>query len=187
MTDDEFIEDMRTMLSPEPLAPAVTERVPWADRFHHPRRFFCPWVTHVALRLPTYGNKRHIGRLLLEWDKREWVIFQQSGGLEDPAREGPQTPVVPWLVHTDCDKRHRCPVCRHSGGFQEQMAQTGGYIRSWHVYTCQECGQRAANRFYLREHPCDRCRPFSHIRWRLRHSRMQFGNWLYEQRRKLRR
>lgn len=113
----------------------------------------------------TSGSKRAMGKWVKEWHLEDRNLWFRRG-FTGPC---PGYAAVPWLVHTDCDKRHRCPVCSTSGGWQNQMARTGGHIKRWHVYTCQACGQRASQRFYLREHPCDRCPMFSHLRRVPRH------------------
>lgn len=113
------------------------------------------------------GSKRKMSNWVKGWNDEEFAIWQHRG-YPDYAYPEPYA-AVPWLVRTNCDKAHRCPVCGVSGGLQDQMNETGGYIKGWHVYTCQTCGQRASKRFYLREHPCDQCPRFSHLRRMPRH------------------
>ena len=168
-------------LTGEPLPPPTVERVPWPDRLRHPRRLSAPWVMRAFAAEPRYSRKAALGRHLREWLDRGWAEYDRryplGGGCGNP---GPRRPVVPWPVHADCNKAHKCPVCGSYAGVYGQLEQTGGRVRYWRMYTCQRDGQQFARRFYLREHPCDRCRPFSHVRWRFRRARMDLDNWRYE-------
>jgi len=172
-------------LTGEPMAPPVVERVPWPGRLRHPQRLLRPWVMQAPNSPPRYGRKGALGKHLGKWLDREWGEYERRHPPGDYRQHpAPRRPVVPWPVHADCNKAHKCPVCSSYAGVYDQLEQTGGRVAYWRMYTCQRDGQRFARRFYLREHPCDRCRMFSHVRWRLRRARMDLGNWWYEWRRR---
>jgi hypothetical protein len=132
-----------------------------------------------------WGGRARTGKWLREWLDGEWDEhfrrYPAGGGRDHP---GPSRPVIPWPVHADCNKAHKCPVCGSYAGIDDQLEQTGGRVRYWRMYTCQTDGQQFAKRFYLREHPCDRCRRFSHVRHRFRMARLDLSNWWYEMRRR---
>lgn len=56
---------------------------------------------------------------------------------------------VPYLVHADLDKPHRCPSCHRSGASEV----TNWKVKVWRAYTCPHCGQRFARRLGLPWHP----------------------------------
>jgi hypothetical protein len=179
-------------LAGEPDPPPRVERMPWRDRFtvNIWRRPFPYLLARWQIIIPgmgpaAWGSKARTGRWLKEWLDGQWdehfIRYPMGGGRDHP---GPDRPVIPWLVHADCDKAHKCPVCRSYAGIDDQLDRDGGRIRYWRMYTCQHDGQRFARRFYLREHPCDRCRRFSHTRFRVRRMRLDLGNWWYEWRRR---
>jgi hypothetical protein len=183
--DDPELAAVIRALTDEPLPPPVTERVPWRGRFRHPRRLLSPWVTQPSGSPPRYGRKGALGKYLKRWLDSEWGDYWRrypmGGGRDHP---GPDRPVVPWPVHADCNKPHKCPACRSYAGVYDQLEQTGGHVRYWRMYTCQNDGQRFARRFYLREHPCDRCRVRDHIRLRLRIARWGLERWWFDWRRR---
>lgn len=184
LTDDPEGEAILRALAGEATTAPRIQKMGGRDRriFNTWRRpfpyLFARWEIVTEMGAVSWGSKRKVSRWVNQYYREDLAEWERNG-------PGPSYAAVPWLVHTNCDKRHRCPVCCHSGGFQGEMAATGGYIKDWHTYTCTICGQRTAKRFYLREHPCDRCRPFSHIRWRVHYSRLRLSNWWYEQRRRL--
>lgn len=145
MTDAEGENILRALAGePEP-PPRVVHN--WAGR----------WAVFYHDEIVLHGGRRKVGRWVREWLDAEWDAYLRLHDrpgvyMTDP---GPATPVIPWLVHADCNKAHKCPVCKSYAGINEQLDATDGRVRYWHVYICEMCGQRFARRFYLHEHPCD--------------------------------
>jgi hypothetical protein len=177
--DDPELEAVIRALTGEPEPAPVVVRMPWRDRrvLGTWRRPFPDLLARWQIVIPgmgpaAWGGRVRTGRWLKEWLDLEWAEhfrrYPMGGGRDHP---GPGRPVIPWLVHADCNKAHKCPVCGSYAGIDDQLEQAGGRVRYWRVYTCQTDGQRFARRFYLREHPCDRCRWSSHVRSRLRRAR----------------
>lgn len=115
---------------------------------------FRPWSVDSPQGYCTSGSRGYVGDWITEWDRLEW----QDWFAAHPDGAGPEVPrpvgtCVPWVVHADIDKAHRCPVCRDSGGIQDQMTAYGYPWRNRHVFTCTRCGQRFAWRWYLPSYP----------------------------------
>jgi hypothetical protein len=113
-------------------------------------------------------SRRAVSRWVTQYQHDEWNAFMAAHSDDGQWPPGPAGICLPWLVHTDIDKYHRCPVCHTMAGIRAQMEATGGYIRNRHVYTCSEfhhddngeiipdwypCGQRFSRRWYLPGYP----------------------------------
>lgn len=101
------------------------------------------------------GRKHAVGRWVREWNDLEWEEFWEEfpdGADYDPATS-PRSVSVPWVVHTDINKAHRCPVCCTGAGVWEEIEQHGYPRRNRHVFTCTRCGQRFTDRWWLPGYP----------------------------------
>lgn len=154
MTDAEG-ENILRALAGEPPSPPRIVRNTWADRrlfntWGAPFPYLLhPWQIVCEQGFVTSGRKRSVSKWYQQWDREEWDDWLNSG------RPAAHYAAVPWLVHADCNKAHKCPVCKSYAGINEQLDATDGRVRYWHVYICEMCSQRFARRFYLHEHPCD--------------------------------
>lgn len=158
-------------------------RTPWRTRLiFNTRRapfpyLFHPWSVDNEMGYCTSGTRRYVGNWITEWDRLEWQEFFEAypdgAGADVPSPVGTR---VPWIVHTDIDKAHRCPVCCTSGGIQDQMTEFGYPSQTRHVFTCERCGQRFAHRWYLRSYP----RNGDTLRNRIYHRLVRRTRWKLE-------
>lgn len=139
----------------------TVSRNPWSHRrirnvWRAPYPYlFHPWQVNMDTGYCMSGRKRTVGKWVAEWNHLTWREDWDNRPEYEPGQmhESPVGASVPWLVHTDIDKAHRCPVCTTMAGIKDELEQYGYPGNDNHIYTCTICGQRFSRRWYLRSYP----------------------------------